>query len=313
MEPGKTSPEALIASLDDANARLFVRLLGRPDGRDMLYRISGTVHNHVPGDVHGKVFPHGRVLFGVEGYNIRRLVHPPGTDDLHMVSREIVFYTDPKDGSVLTEWTNPLDGQTRPLPPIANDRVQLSYRIRAGALFALFGPAEVPLAGSVAPRRVHRNLVWTLDVPPVYRLADRYGIDDDFGLANSTYTSWELFDFLVHEDDAREYSGTHADTRTGAMPVTNCWSRICPYVPAMGIAESETPGNLVYHARAWTLDGFDALEPWLADLVRTRHPLYTSAPDTPGTGPNTTTWTAFHAGELAPRGLTWREWRDSTP
>ncbi|MDI2132456.1 DUF1838 family protein [Yinghuangia seranimata] len=303
-----TSPGALFASLPDPDARLFVQLLGRPDGRDMLYRISGKVLNHVRGNAYGDAFPHGATLFGVEGFNIRRLAADPGTGDLHLLSREIVFYTDPKTGTPLTSWTNPLDGRTRPLPPIANDHVDSRYRVRDGVLYGLFGPAQVPLGDSVTPARLHDSLVWTVDAPPLYSLAERYRIDDDFGLANRTYAAWELFDFLVDRREAEARATVGGAIPHGAMRIVNCWTRACPYIPAMAIAEAEAHGNLVYHARSWTLDAFTDLEPWLRDAVNERFPLYAAAPDAPSAAPNDTTWTAFHARELAPRGISWRAW-----
>jgi uncharacterized protein DUF1838 len=307
MADHPTSPAELFASLPDRASRLFVQLLGRPDGQDMLYRISGKVLNHVRGNAYGSAFPHGATLFGIEGFNIRRLAADPHTGDLHLLSREIVFYTDPATNEPLTVWTNPLDGRTRPLPPITNDHVDSRYRISGGVLYGLFGPAQVPLGASLTPARLHDTLVWTIDVPPLYSLAERYGIDDDFGLANKTYTAWELFDFLVDRREADERAaGPKAPE--GAMKVVNCWTRACPYIPAMAIAENSAHGGLVYHARSWTLDAFADLEPWLQAAVRQGHPKYETAPDAPSPAPNDTSWSAFHAHELAPRGITWREW-----
>jgi len=302
-----TSPAELFASLPDPDSRLFVQLLGRPDGHDMLYRISGKVLNHVRGNAYGKAFPHGATLFGIEGYNIRRLVADPRTGDLHLLSREIVFYTDPATGAPLTTWTNPLDGQTRPLPPITNSQVDSRYRIRDGVLFGVYGLTQVPLGGSVTPTRLHDTLIWTVDVPPVYSLAERYGIDDDFGLANKTYAAWELFDFLVDSREAEVRTAGPAIPQ-GAMQVLNCWTRVCPYIPAMAIAEDSAFGNLVYHARCWTVGGFADVEPWLRDAVHESYPEYEAAPSGPSDRPNDTSWTVFHARELVPRGTTWREW-----
>jgi hypothetical protein len=310
MKVPTTALTQLFASLSDPHSRLFVQLLGRPDGGDMLYRISGKVLNHVRGNAYGGAFAHGTTLFGIEGFNIRRLTADSATGELRLLSREIVFYTDPVTGVVLTSWTNPLDGRTRVLPPIANEHVDSCYRIRDGALYAVYGPAQVPLGESVSPRRVGTHLVWTLDVPPLYSLAERNGIKDDFGLVDGTYAAWELFDFLVDEREAAGRDGP--DTPAGALRVLNCWTRACPYIPAMAIAEDDSRGGLVYHARSWTLDDFDDLEPWLRDLVRERHPGYRRAPQGPSAAPNDTTWTAFHANELAPRGITWRQWCDET-
>src|SRR6476660_257213 len=74
-----SSPAPLYESLSQWYDRINLQPFGRPDGHDMVYRISGSVMLQVPGDAYagtpqrGDEFEHGRVLFGFEGYNIRRL------------------------------------------------------------------------------------------------------------------------------------------------------------------------------------------------------------------------------------------------
>ncbi|WP_436775858.1 DUF1838 family protein [Yinghuangia sp. YIM S09857] len=308
--PDPTDPGALFRTLDDPNARLFLQTLGRADGKDMVYRISGSVLNQVKGNAYGTALQHGTELFGFEGYNIRQLYRLPGTNDVYQLSREIVFYTDPVTGQRLTEWTNPLDGKTRPLPPVDNEHVNGHYRIKDGKLFSVFGAAEVPMDKSVAPKRIHDQLVWTTDAPPLYSLEQRYQIPEDFGLVNDTYASWEMFDFLVDRDEA-DRRDNRGQVPKGAMEVVNSWTRNGPYIPAMCIPETQSPGNLVYHARSWTLDSFDKLEPWLKDVVRREYPVYQQSPEAVDPAPNDTTWTTFYRQELAPKNLTWKQWCDS--
>ncbi|OPC79646.1 hypothetical protein B4N89_00615 [Embleya scabrispora] len=308
--PAPTDPGSLFASLSDPNARLFLQTLGRPDGRDMVFRISGSVLDQVSGNAYGAALPHGAKLFGFEGYNIRRLYRQPGTDDVYQLSREIVFYTDPVTGKRLTEWTNPLDGRTRPLPPVNNEHVNGHYRIKGGKLYSVLGTAEVPLDTAVVPKTIHDQLVWTTDAAPLYDLRTRYRIPETFGLVDNTYASWELFDFYVDRDEARARDNARQVPK-GAMEVTNSWTRNGPYIPAMCIAETGSPGNLVYHARSWSLDSFDALEPWLKDIVRAEYPLYRHAPDAVDPAPNDTTWTSFYRQELAPKNVTWKQWCDN--
>ncbi|MEV7189983.1 DUF1838 family protein [Kitasatospora sp. NPDC093102] len=304
-----TDPGPLYSSLDSADSRLFLQTLGRPDGQDMVYRISGKVMNQVRGNAYGAALAHGKTLFGFEGYNIRRLYRVPGTDDLYQLSREIVFYTDPVTGERLTQWTNPLDGRTRPLPPIANEHVNAHYRIKDGKLYTVAGTAEIPLGKAVAPLHIHDKLEWTSDVAPLYSLAQRYGIPEGFGLVNNTYATWEMFDFYVDQDEARKRETK--DIPKGAMEIVNSWTRTAPYIPAMCIPENSSQGSLVYHARSWSLDSFDELDPWIKTVVKADYPLFTQAPQSVDPTPNDTTWTSFYGKELKPQGLTWQQWCDS--
>ncbi|MCF2531500.1 DUF1838 family protein [Yinghuangia soli] len=305
-----TDPGTLFKTLQDPNARLFLQTLGRADGQDMVYRISGSVLSQVRGNAYGPALPHGKVLFGFEGFNIRQLYRKPGTNDIYQLSREIVFYTDPATGQRLTEWTNPLDGKTRPLPPVDNEHVNGHYRIKDGKLFSVFGGTEVPLTNATAPKQIHDQLVWTTDAPPLYSLQQRYQIPETFGLTNNLYASWEMFDFIVDRDEARRHDDRNHVPK-GAMEVVNSWTRNGPYIPAMCIPEKDSPGNLVYHARSWTLDSFEKLDPWIKETVRAEYPIYQRSPDTVNPAPNDTTWTAFYAQELAPKGLTWKQWCDN--
>lgn len=288
-----TDPGPLYAQVKDAQARTYLQAMGRPDGKDMVYRISGSVFTHVPADALAPKLRHGLKLFNFEGYNIRRLYREPGTDKLHLLTREVVFYTDPADPTkIMRQWTNPIDGKTYPVIPVNNDAVNQ--------------PAfPVTPDFKVAPlRSLHNTWEWTNDIPPRTDLLARVG--EDFGLQNGIYTSWEMFDFYVDKREAaRRTAGRHIPS--GSMEVTNSWSRISPWVPFMCLAEKDTlGGHLVYHARSWSLDSYADLEPWIRAEVEQRHPLYTKSPDAPG--PNESSWTSFWNKQLGKGATTWPQW-----
>ncbi|MEV5327608.1 hypothetical protein WBK31_09770 [Nonomuraea sp. N2-4H] len=72
------------------------------------------------------------------------------------------------------------------------------------------------------------------------------------------------------------------------------------------LAESEVRGGLTPHARSWSLDSYEQVEPWLRAEVEARHPLYRSAPSEPG--PSQNSWTSFHAEQLGGGAITWADW-----
>jgi hypothetical protein len=94
------------------------------------------------------------------------------------------------------------------------------------------------------------------------------------------------------------------------MPVENTWTRVGPWPPFTGLPEAETGGaGVAYHARSWTLGGFDELELWIKDAVAADYPLYAAAPEEPG--PSQTSWSSFWAKQLGEVALTWQEWREA--
>lgn len=289
-EPNPTDPGPLYTLVADPLGRAYLRLLGRPDGEDMVYRISGAVSADVPGDALAPDLPHGTTLFGFEGFNIRRLHREPGTNRLHLLTRELVFYTDPAEPTrILREWRNPVDGRTYPVVPVGNDPVnQGPFPITAD----FTGPA---------PRQAHGRLVWSLDLPPRTDLAARLG--EDFGLPGGVYTTWELFDFTV--EAAAVDRGP--EVPRGALPVVSTWSRVGPWPPFTGLAEAATGGaGVVYHTTNWSLDGFGDLEPWLKEAVSAAYPAYAAAPAAPG--PSETSWSSFWRHQLGEGALSWARW-----
>lgn len=288
-----TDPGPLYAQVKDPQAKVYLQSLGRPDGKDMVYRISGAVYAHVPADALAPRLRHGQKLFGFEGYNIRRLYREPGTDKVYLLTRELVFYTDPADPTkILHEWTSPIDGKTYPVVPVNNDAVNQ-------------GPFPITPDFHVAPfQSLHDEWQWSSDIPPRTDLRGRVG--EDFGLQNGIYASWEMFDFYVDKREAQRRSAGHGIPR-GAMEVKNSWTRTGPWVPFMCLPEKDTlGGHLVYHARSWTLDSYDELEPWIRAEVDKSYPLYTASPQAPG--PNETSWTSFWNKQLGKGATTWSQW-----
>lgn len=301
------SVAALYRTLTEETDRAYLQVLGRVDGQDMVYRISGSTYTQVPGNLHGSALAHGKELFGIEGYNIRKLYRVPNTNDVLLLTREIVFYTDPATGEILREWTNPLDGKTRPVVPIANDHVNQKFRIKDGNLFAVYGPQEIPI--DTNPTQVHDELVWTSDVAPLYSLQQRYNIPENFGLINDQYASWEMFDFYTDEFESWIRSSTTYPP-SGAMEVKNSWTRMSPWTPFMCLAENTVDGGLVYHARSWTQQGYHEVDDWIRSEVDANYPIYRTAPTEVDPKPNATSWTSFYYSQLAPTGITWQQWCD---
>lgn len=287
-----TSPGPVYKTVTDISGLLSLQTNGRPDGRDMVFRISGSVYANIEGNAYDPQLRHGQKLFNLEGYNIRRLYRVPGTTQLYQLSREIVFYTDPADPTkILREWKNPIDLKTYPVVPINNDAVN-------------FGPFNVTPSYVGPPmRQMHDETVWTSDIP--VRTDFKTTLGEQFGLVNGVYAAQEMFDFYV---DAREVSArTIAGTvPKGAMKTKISWARTSPWAPSLCLPETDVRGQLTYHARSWSLPSYLDIEPWLRAEVDASYPLFKAAPTAPG--PSENSWTSFYNKQLGKGATTWADW-----
>ncbi|MGR6917850.1 DUF1838 family protein [[Actinomadura] parvosata] len=289
--PAPTDPGPVYATVTDPGAKLSLQTFGRPDGKDMVFRISGSVYANIEGNSLDPAIRHGQKLFDIEGYNIRRLYRVPGTNQLYQLSREIVFYTDPADPQrIVREWKNPIDGRTYPVVPINNDTVN-------------FGPFTItPSYAGPPTRRLHDETVWTSDIPVRTNFGSTLG--ESFGLTGGVYAAQEMFDFSV---DRREVAArTGPGVPAGAMKTKISWTRTSPWAPFMCLAESDVRGQLTYHARSWSLDSYARIEPWLRAEIDANHPLYRAAPTEPG--PSENSWTSFYNKQLGKGTTTWAAW-----
>ncbi|WP_223167170.1 DUF1838 family protein [Nonomuraea sp. SYSU D8015] len=281
----------MYATVTDKSGKLSLQTFGRPDGKDMVFRISGSVYANIEGNSLDPAMRHGQKLFNIEGYNIRRLYRVPDTNQLYQLSREIVFYTDPADPRrIVREWKNPIDGKTYPVVPINNDTVN-------------FGPFTVTSSFTGPPlQQLHDETVWTSDIPVRANFGTTLG--ERFGLTGGVYAAQEMFDFSV--DDREVALRTGPGVPPGAMKTKISWARTSPWTPFMCLAETDVRGQLTYHARSWSLASYSDIEPWLRAEVEANHPLFTAAPTAPG--PSENSWTSFYNKQLGKGATTWAEW-----
>ncbi|MGP3962294.1 DUF1838 family protein [Nonomuraea sp. 3N208] len=275
----------------DKSGKLSLQTFGRPDGKDMVFRISGSVYANIEGNSLDPAMRHGQKLFNIEGYNIRRLYRVPDTNQLYQLSREIVFYTDPADPRrIVREWKNPIDGKTYPVVPINNDSVN-------------FGPFTITSSFTGPPlQQLHDETVWTSDIPVRANFGTTLG--EQFGLTGGVYAAQEMFDFSV--DDREVAARTGSGVPFGAMKTKISWARTSPWTPFMCLAETNVRGQLTYHARSWSLASYSDIEPWLRAEVEANHPLFTTAPTAPG--PSENSWTSFYNKQLGKGATTWANW-----
>jgi len=91
------------------------------DGKPAVYWWAGSMYSRVPGEK-------DRLLFKVEGMNVRacKALHDEKRGyGYRSVSREVMFYLDPKTNEVLRKWQNPWTGEEVDVVHVANDPVNM--------------------------------------------------------------------------------------------------------------------------------------------------------------------------------------------
>jgi hypothetical protein len=343
--------------IQDNLQRLFYRVaIANPNTNkpDMVYYWKGAAYVNVPGDIYappypgapGQYYPHGggnggTPLLGFEGYNIRNVVPyidpttgEPSETDFVMLTREVLFYTDPNTGETLTQWTNPLTGKTTPVMPVLNEYLFSRYRVVDGVLKAVqeihyrsggnCQKMEVDSPISGPDDLLGENFVWAIDVYPRYKLNDcgRYNITDPMGLKNNKYTSNETFDFYVPERFENKVKNNGKGQFKWVPATSLTWVRIGPPLPWMCMSQTNYQLELVYHGVGELLYSWDEIpEDFKTRMQEYGFPLggldYEGWQEAPSEyipdKPGDTSWSVFYQKVLQPAGQTYDQWCNSYP
>lgn len=230
---------------------------------------SGRVYSRVTGEP-------DRHLFDGQGMNIRRCVQitdPKRGVGFRMVSREVMFFLDPKTGEIMRTWTNPWTGETVEVDQIANDPVNMRPSF----------PRDEQGAPSPAMRisRIGEWALMPIEVPLFYTnpLAGDY---QDY--VGNKYHAMEIFDWAARADEL-------LDTRHPTAYPSVSWVRISDWMPWMKMRGRQ--GQIVFNAMGAKIKSYDDLPQLMKDEIAANYPEYAAPPPADDTRVNATTWTVF--------------------
>ncbi|MFO1455164.1 MAG: DUF1838 family protein [Steroidobacteraceae bacterium] len=275
---------ALLATLACASTALAAKLdLGTPeganaaarriqcsskDGEPTVYWFHGEGFSRVPGE-------RDRKLFNVEGMNVRTCVtvkdEKRGTG-WRLVSRELLFYTDPATGELLRTWNNPWTGATVNVLQTANDPVNQRPQF---AYSADGKPAK--WTGTTSGK------TWwnTITVPLFY--TNPLGGDYQ-KYVGGMYHATEMFNFFGNIDELLNEKNPNPAIEVG-------WVRIADWLPWMEMGDRA--GMVYIHAAGRKLDRFDQLPAVMLKEIETSYQDYKSPPPVDDARENETSWTYF--------------------
>ena len=243
---------------------------GEADGKPAVYHFAGKIYSRVEGEA-------DRLLFIAEGMNIRQCVaaeDPKRGKGYRLVSREVLFYIDPKTGQILRQWINPWSGETVDVMHIHNDPVNQrpSFPIGADGKPAAF-----------SGRREGKWLFMPFEVPLFYENVLGGAYQDYVG---GKYHAMEIFDFVADANDM-------LDTKNATSYPSVSWVRVSDWMPWM--KQRGRQGLLIFNATGSKLRSVDELPIIMKEEIAKNYPIFTTPPSGDDPRPNATTWTVFKA------------------
>ncbi len=238
------------------------------DGEECVYYWEGNVYTRIAGEK-------DRHLFHYWGMNVRAskgFQDPVKGYGFKLVSRELLFYLDPKTKEVVRTWKNPWSNEEVEVIHVANDPVNMAVSWANGER----GPAKF------RGQELEDKFLTTSEIPLFYSnpLAGDY---QDY--VGGTYHAMEIFNFIADKNELLDAS------KDKAFPVI-AWSRISKFLPWMKMGDRQ--GYMIFSGTGKKLvGGFDAMPEGIKKEIALNYPAYKHAPSTDDTRPNETSWTYF--------------------
>jgi hypothetical protein len=269
--------QAMAEALDPAkpaDAILLQRKLqcSLTDGKTVRYWWQGRMYSRAPGEK-------DRLLFNLQGTNVRQCVtisDPKRGVGYRLVSRELLFYIDPKTGEIAKTWVNPWTNETVDVIQTANDPVNSRPAFP-------FDDAGKPSPGAVFPGELKGGkALIAIEVPLFY--PNPLGGDYQ-NYVGGTYHSMEVFDFFADGPSL-------TDPKKDVNDVEVAWLRLSPWLPWMKMGDRD--GILVFNAVGKRVSaGVEDLPPVLKAAIAADYPTYVTPPPLDDARPNETSWTFF--------------------
>jgi len=238
------------------------------DNKPIVYWWYGRMYSRVQGEK-------DKLLFKVEGMNIRQcdtVKDSKRGNGYRMVSRELLFYQDPKTGEILDQWTNPWTGETVDVLHVANDPVNWGYFYEQDQNGK---PFEMNLS-------VHGDDWWDTATIPLFYKNPLGGDFQDY--VGGIYHATEMFNTTGSVSDL-----TDDDKDTAKVGIG--WERISYWLPWMKM--SGRNGIVYFHTFGKKLDSYDELTDKIKKEIETNYPKYNEPPPTDDDRRNETSWTYF--------------------
>jgi hypothetical protein len=247
------------------NLTALLKLQADLSGAPVYSGFPGKVWSWVPGEGN-------TLLFNTYGIGASKLEYSAEDKVYRFLHREALYYCDPRSGEVLSDWRNPLTGDTVEVLHILNDPVNRQYSLSGG-------PFAPPYPYQVYGDRVifQIDVLRSTEKNPITRREYPLHAQQDL------YQSGELWAITGSRRQLDDPRVTSAECHTS-------WKRIAMWLPFMEMGDR--PGVLIYHSQSYKfMRGWSELPANIRTFTERNHAQYLEAPAKwEGLGRNETTW-----------------------
>ncbi len=273
--PRAKAASRMPARFDDPvwNRETAARLQADTNGQQVYGRCSGIVTGVRPGEA-------VRPLVGFEVFSTIRVLRQ-ADGSYQRMTREAIFYTDPKTGDILDEWDNPYTHERVRVVDVHNDPYNW---VIASTMQPPAMPGRVT-TGQAVPGGKPYLLKWSDFGPNIVVLTeDGHGyypakLDPAHWPRESPgpmIQSSELFRYVIDRAALEDPSQTF-------LPSTGSWVRVQPFLPWMLMGQA--PGHVMYDGIFRASKSMDLCVPAVLARIKAKYPTYLTAP-TKWYGPN---------------------------
>ena len=229
------------------------------------------------GRAYGRVpWEKDRHLFNVVGSSVRQCMTVKDAErgtGFKSVSREVMFYLDPKTNRVLDTWDNPYTGQKVTVVHVANDPVNMREPSFARAKDGTPIKIELEPFGDLFVNRA--------EVPLYYENTLNAAFQKEMG---GMYQAMEIFTRFIPKsilDSSRKTNdGGHL-----------AWNRVSQWLPWMNM--EGRPGIMIFVTAGGPVAKYEELDPILKDQIGRNFTKYKEPPPLDDKRPNETSWTYY--------------------
>ncbi len=214
-----------------------------------------------------------RELCGFETFLCTRLV-PQEDGTIRRLNKEVIFYTDPRSGQMIDEWTNPWTGEQVNVVHVAND--PFNYTISEWLILA---PEDFPKDGSKPePRKIplifpwrriaNGKLVLNTDMHLYYPNA----LQPDKWPRESSGPMAQVSEMMRYWVDIGEIENPELTS----VNYVGTWNRVTPWLPWMLLGQK--PGHCLYVGHMTAGPTLEIVPDHVRKFAEERYPHMLSAP-----------------------------------
>jgi hypothetical protein len=273
--PAAAEPAKIPIEFDNPiwNRETSARLQANTNGDQVFGHCTGTVCGVRPGEA-------VRPILGFEVFSTIRVMRQ-ADGSYQRVTKEAIFYTDPKTGDILDEWDNPYTGERVRVVDVHNDPYNwiIASTVQPPAM------PGVVTSGQATPGGKPYLLDWSWLAPDTVVLTTDYHgyyknlLDPAHWPRESSgpmIQSSELFRYFINKKELE-------DPKMTFLPANGSWVRVQPWLPWMLMGPA--PGHIMYDGVFRANPTPDFIPAKVLERIKRKYPSYMTAPTT-WYGPN---------------------------